>query len=106
MKCISDWYKKPCYHNTYVNKINPINPLKQWPKTGLAPMTMSAYQAKHGRPNEIRRLQHDKVVPRRARKIKRKYIMKSAQILVNKDITSKRCLRRTQQELVLVHNTL
>ena len=100
MSYVSDWYKKPAYQNTYAHKIIPINPLEQWPRTGLAPMSMPPDRVKPGRPKKLRRLQHDEIVPRRATKMTRKYVISKCSKCGQDGHNIKTCFRREQENKV------
>ena len=103
MKYVADCYKKETYTNIYVHKIKPINPIEQWPKTGLEPMAMPPDRAKPGRPKKLRRLQHDEVVPRNGTRMTRKYVQVKCSQCGEKGHNIKTCFRRKQQtEVILV----
>ena len=106
LKYTSDWYKKDCYKKTYMNKINPINPVDQWPKTGFNPMSMPPNRSKPGRPKKLRRVEHDEVVPRRGTKLTRKYVTTTCSHCGKQGHNKTTCFRREQEQKVYFHRFL
>ena len=85
-----------------MHKINPINPLEQWPKTVKTPMSRPPDRAQPGRPKKLRRVEHDEVIPPGATRIARKYITIKCSQCGENGHNVKTCFRRSQEQLVSV----
>lgn len=101
---VSDWYKKDCQIKIYENMIQPINPIKQWPRTGLNPMSMPPERTKPGRPKKLRRVTHDEVVPRTGTRLTRQYVTTKCSRCGKHGHNKTTCFRREQEQEVFVLN--
>lgn len=97
---VDDCYKKAAYMSAYKYMISPLNPIEQWPKTGLEPIRMPPNRAEPGRPKKLRRVEHDEVVPRGGTRMSRKYVTVRCSGCGKHGHNLKTCFRRQQDALV------
>lgn len=98
---IDDCYKKETYMKAYKHQIFPMNPIEQWPKTGLTPMGMPPNRAKPGRPKKLRRVEHDEVIPPGGTIMTRRYVTVTCSGCGKSGHNLTTCFRRTQEEQVI-----
>ncbi|KAL5573320.1 hypothetical protein UlMin_022917 [Ulmus minor] len=93
---VNQYYKKESMLKAYVHEQVPLPDEKDWPKTGLRPITPPSSKRQPGRPKRIRRRESNEAAPN-ATKLKRYNIKKFCTKCKQEGHNSRTCDRRKQQ---------